>query len=781
MKQNKSKVLVASTIISTFIYLLWRTLFTLPRGYGKLAAAFGIILLLAEIFGMVEQIIHFMSMTVIERPKRPEIAGLEYPTVDVFIATYNEPIGLLYKTINACVNMGYPNKDKVAIYLCDDGNREEARKLADHMGIQYLARKEHKGAKAGNLNYGLANSKGELIVTFDADMIPMSDFLMECVPYFMSDLKNARELECLGGKEMRRNRKGKIGFVQTPQSFYNLDLFQFNLYSEENIPNEQDYFYLDIQMAKNRTNSVIYGGSNTVISREALDEIGGFVTNVITEDFATGMLIQSKGYTCIAIDEVHASGLSPEDMESLIKQRRRWARGCIQTGRKWNILTRKGLNMKQKISYMVSIAYWYDSLKRLIYMVAPIMYSVFGITVFVASPLELLIFWLPMYWLNSVMIRYLSGNIRTLQWTNIYETIMFPLLLKDVIFEMASLSQTQFSVTRKGAAKHNLAYQMKMAIPHCILTLLTLYGTLRCLFIIFATGNVSISFLFFWLVMNLYNLTMALFFMLGRRSLRKSERFVIEADCEITMEHEVVKTKTFDISEGGFSILMDYPQYIEPDHELKIVLRERNYQAKACAKIIQVMRYQEKWKYAFQITNIKEREYRNLLYILHDRVPPLTKQVQSKVGFFDNIKTNLTKRTMVKYHGFNRKLPRVMLRKPLVDHRGEKVVLLSFDYWYVSLEEKKGSEQNKKRMLKLKQDLPLLLEYERSLDYGDSEGNQKTEVGLYKIINRVEVLEHPGTIPMLLEWDRNHTAQMKQQKIRQIENEETVFDEMALL
>jgi cellulose synthase (UDP-forming) len=30
----------------------------------------------------------------------------------------------------------------------------------------------------------------------------------------------------------------KVGLVQTPQSFYNPDLFQFNLYAENAIPNE---------------------------------------------------------------------------------------------------------------------------------------------------------------------------------------------------------------------------------------------------------------------------------------------------------------------------------------------------------------------------------------------------------------------------------------------------------------------------------------------------------------------------------------------------------------
>ena len=124
--------------------------------------------------------------------------------------------------------------------------------------------KEHKnGKEKSNFNNALKNTSSPLIVTFNADMIPMHDFLTATVPYFFM-------------------KDEKIGFVQTPQSFYNPDLFQFYLYSEERVPNEQDYFYRDIQVGKNKSNSVIYGGSNTVLSRKALMDIGGFYTKVIT-------------------------------------------------------------------------------------------------------------------------------------------------------------------------------------------------------------------------------------------------------------------------------------------------------------------------------------------------------------------------------------------------------------------------------------------------------------------------------------------------------------------
>ena len=49
--------------------------------------------------------------------EKPEISYDRYPDVDVLIATHNEDPDLLYKTINACTFMEYPDKSKVRIYV----------------------------------------------------------------------------------------------------------------------------------------------------------------------------------------------------------------------------------------------------------------------------------------------------------------------------------------------------------------------------------------------------------------------------------------------------------------------------------------------------------------------------------------------------------------------------------------------------------------------------------------------------------------------------------------
>ena len=226
----------------TVLYLLWRTFCTVPLEYGILSAVAGIALLVVEILGMLEAFVHYFNMYKIENHEVPRVPAEEFPDVDVFIATYNEPVDLLYKTVNGCIHMKYPDKNKVHIYLCDDGKRQEMRELAEQMGVGYIDREDHEGAKAGNLNHAMSVTSSPLIATFDADMLPKNNFLMVMVSYFVhQEIKN---------RELEEKDRVKIGFIQSPQSFYNPDLFQFNLFSENRIPNEQDYFYKDVQITR---------------------------------------------------------------------------------------------------------------------------------------------------------------------------------------------------------------------------------------------------------------------------------------------------------------------------------------------------------------------------------------------------------------------------------------------------------------------------------------------------------------------------------------------------
>ncbi len=299
--KKRNRIFVLAICFSS-IYLIWRVFGTIPWTDGVFQAAAGILLVLAEIIttlGMFELMISRMKAKKVIRDL-PDVPGEQFPDVDVFIATHNEPAELLYKTVNACTFLEYPDKGKVHIYLCDDGCRREAEELAQRLGVGYLGLSDNRHAKSGNYNNALAHTFSPLIATFDADMIPRREFLMKTVPYFLDP-------------------EVKMGLVQTPQSFYNQDLFQFNLFSEKDIPNEQDFFSREVNVMRNASNSAAYTGSNTVILRSALEEIGGFPYGTVTEDFETSLRLQKSGYITYASTEVLAAGLSTTTVESMIR------------------------------------------------------------------------------------------------------------------------------------------------------------------------------------------------------------------------------------------------------------------------------------------------------------------------------------------------------------------------------------------------------------------------------------------------------------------------------
>ena len=498
-KQNKirwNKFFIILALIFTFNYLIWRIFFTIPAEDGAASVIFWAVLLIAECVGLLEMVVHFYNMYDYDRIKlETPILKENYPDVDVFVPTVNESTELLEKTLRACISMEYPDKSKVHIYLCDDGNRHEMETLSRKLGISYLARKEHKDAKAGNLNFALENSTSPYVAIFDADMMPKKEFLMKTIPWFI---------------------KEKTGFVQTPQSFYYPDIFQYNLYSTKHIPNEQDYFYKVVQIAKNKSNSVIFGGSNAVLSRKALEETEGFVTGVVTEDFATGIEIEKKGYRGIAIPDVLAEGIPPMTFKELMGQRKRWAKGCIQSGRKTGYLFSDKLTFAQKINYLTAISYWYTSLKRIIYFVAPLLFAFAGIMVVKCRLYQMFIFWLPMYVASNICIRRFSGNIRTTKWTDIYETTFAPWLCTTILMATFKQKGGSFRVTDKETDVKKNSHIM-YALPYVTGIILSAIGIIRLIGLSGKEQTATYCVILFWLFLNLYFMVMALYVALGRK------------------------------------------------------------------------------------------------------------------------------------------------------------------------------------------------------------------------------------------------------------------------
>ncbi|WP_152395905.1 glycosyltransferase family 2 protein [Paenibacillus guangzhouensis] len=686
--EKRQHIWFVVTMILMSIYLLWRIFFTLPWDQGFLNMVFGILLIVAETVTVLTTFELFFQKMQKERTQLdfPIIPPEHYPDVDVFIATHNEPVDLLYKTVNACTFMDYPDKQKVHIYLCDDGGRPEVEELARQFGVGYLGFPGNKEAKSGNLNHALSKTSSPLIATFDADMIPQHTFLMKTVPYFLLSQFTQDKGEWRLRREDELDDKFKLGLVQTPQSFYNPDLFQFNLYAEQGIPNEQDFFSREVNILRNASNAVAYTGSNTVISRKAMEEIGGFPLKTITEDFETSIRLQQAGYITYATQEVQAAGLTTTTIPSMIKQRIRWARGILQSLQNTRAVTSGKLPFWTRVTYMSSFLYWWSFFNRLIFIMAPILFALFDFQIVNTSFLEILVFWLPSYFCYSMSMRYLSSNIRNQRWSQVIDTIFMPYLIWPVLLETLHIHERKFKVTnkKKGAGPKWMT-SLLYALPHIFLLLLSVAAIVRFVHGKYGLALFYSSIIVFWLVHNMIALCYALFFMIGRRAYRETER--IRAQEDVTIHYKAgnlrYQARTVDVSEHGIAIYVEHPVYLPPQTTISLVVKSERYEASLDAVIVYVKKDGDGWRYSATVQPVDETNKRQYMQIIYDRKHSLPEQMNLWDTAYDDMVRNV-KRRIVQPLLDKRKMPRIPLQCPIVMTNGAGCTLRSFNYLYFS-------------------------------------------------------------------------------------------------
>jgi cellulose synthase (UDP-forming) len=449
------RIVVGILIVLTLRYVTWRSLSTLNLA-NPLNGVFSLGLFVLEMLMLVSSTIQlFLMLNVKDRKRAADIKsqavidGSFNPTVDIFIPTYSEPAFILRRTIIGCQALNYPNKK---IYLLDDTRRPEMAELAKELKCNYITRLDNLHAKAGNLNHALTKTEGELIVVFDADFIPTTNFLTRTVGFLQDS---------------------NVALVQTPQSFYNADPIARNLGLENILTSEEEVFYRQIQPIRDGADSVVCAGTSFVVRRTALLETGGFVTESLSEDYFTGIRLSANGYRLIYLDEKLSAGLAAENIAAHTTQRLRWARGTLQaffiTS---NPLTIPGLSLIQRLAHLEGLLHWFTSISRVYFLIMPLMYSFLGVIPIKASLAELMFFFLPYYLVNLAVFAWLNNHARSALLSDIYSIVLcFPLAL-TVIQVMLSPFSSCFKVTPKGTV-NNYTFNWKLALPLISLFILT--------------------------------------------------------------------------------------------------------------------------------------------------------------------------------------------------------------------------------------------------------------------------------------------------------------------
>ncbi|GAB4356651.1 MAG: UDP-forming cellulose synthase catalytic subunit [Methylohalobius crimeensis] len=465
---------VTFLVLATFLllrYLFWRTFNTLSYG-DPFSFIASLTLYSAELYGIVMFLLTaFVNSRPIDRHRRPKVS--KWPTVDVYVPTYNEPLEIVKTTLAAATALDYP-PSQLHVYLLDDGGtwakcnatdlevarnarrrRQKMQALCRQLGVHYLTRRDNAHAKAGNLNAALPHTTGEFILVLDCDHVPTMDFLQETIPHFVDN--------------------PRLFLVQTPHFFVTPDPIEKNLGLFNQMPSENDMFYKAIQPGLDFWEASFFCGSAAILKREALLEQGGFSGQSITEDAETALSLHNRGWQSRYILKPLISGLHPETFTNFVNQRMRWAQGMVQLFLLKNPLRQKGLALWQKLAYLNCILFWFFPFARLVFLLAPLCYLLFGLKIYNANLSEISGYTLPYLAALILTGSYLFGQVRWFLISEIYESLQSIFSLRAVINAIRNPHAPQFVVTPKGE-RLDTDFISPLAFPFYALLLLVSLG-----------------------------------------------------------------------------------------------------------------------------------------------------------------------------------------------------------------------------------------------------------------------------------------------------------------
>jgi cellulose synthase (UDP-forming) len=589
------RLVMLLTVVTSIRHLLWRGVETLDFT-SPMSVVISLMIYGAEMLAFFAMVIGYFQVWGQTDHKPVSLSRFtpeQLPSVDVMVCTYGEPVSVLYRSLVGCKSMDYPKKK---VYLLDDGNRPEMRELADKLGVYYISREQNIHAKAGNLNNALQHTDGELVLVFDADHVPSKNFLQETVGFFVDE---------------------RLGFVQTPQHFFTDDPFQRNLLSAKEINNEQDLFFHVIQPGNDYWGAAFFAGSGAIFRRVALESVGGFAVETITEDVHTGMRLHGKGWKSLYYNRDLAAGMAQESFADVIKQRLRWARGMTQIYCLENPMFARGLSLAQRICYFTGIWYFFHGLPRVIFMVAPLFFLLFGYKTINAGFAEVMIYYVPSFLATGLGYTLVSRGVRHSFWSEVYETAFSVYLSLTTFLTFLSPKRAKFRVTPKGGLTERLNFNWRIVFPQVMIAALTIVGIgmaiTRSIYTPEYWGGIYTN--LFWSLYNLILLVGSIYVAQERPQFRLAPRIFRRIRCELKLlDGSIAVGYTTNISESGVALVFDEPVPITGTVMLKIMDWDINETTILSVQVVRsIVDNNNRHYVGFQVVNRTEEQHQKLV------------------------------------------------------------------------------------------------------------------------------------------------------------------------
>jgi cellulose synthase/poly-beta-1,6-N-acetylglucosamine synthase-like glycosyltransferase len=241
--------------------------------------------------------------------KKTKTLPARYPSVAILVPCWNKG-KTLGATVRSLLALDYP-ADKLSVLIIDDGSTDDtleaAQEFAQHSQVRILA-KENEGSKFSALNFGLANTRSELVGCLDADSFVARDALIEMVKKFESD-------------------PGIMAVTPAMKVFEPKSLLE-RMQSVEYV---FGVFYR--KMFDNLSAITVLPGPFSFYRREVFEKLGGFRHAHHTEDMEMAFRLHlnrmriANAHTAVVETKV------PTTVGGLVRQRVRWSRGFLENSR----------------------------------------------------------------------------------------------------------------------------------------------------------------------------------------------------------------------------------------------------------------------------------------------------------------------------------------------------------------------------------------------------------------------------------------------------------------
>ena len=235
--------------------------------------------------------------------------GDNWPPVSVMVPAHNEA-RVIEKTVEALLALDYPH-DRLEITIVDDGSKDGTGDIVDGISardsrVRCIRVPPEKGGrgKAAALNGVFSMVSHDLIAIYDADNRPEPGSLKELVMPLVHDSNLAAAVGKFRCINRHRTLLTRFVNIETMAFQWIVQAGRWQMLGVTTLP-----------------------GTNFVIRRQVLAEVGGWDEEALTEDAELSIRVYETGKRIRFVPRAVTWEQEPEKLKVWFKQRTRWARG----------------------------------------------------------------------------------------------------------------------------------------------------------------------------------------------------------------------------------------------------------------------------------------------------------------------------------------------------------------------------------------------------------------------------------------------------------------------